>query len=64
MMQIKADWCDLEDMIGSALRRMDRINERVQLRVEIAAEDVYKRQVLEFASAVSIAYRRQLRCFL
>ena len=35
MMQIKADWCDVEDMIGSALRRMGNVEERMDLRVEI-----------------------------
>lgn len=38
MMQIKADWCDVEDMIGTALRRMGNVREHMNLQVHSAAD--------------------------
>lgn len=35
MMRIKADWCDVEDIIGTALRRMGNLEERMDIQVEI-----------------------------
>lgn len=35
MMKIKADWCDIEDMIGSAIRRLGSAEDRMDLRVDV-----------------------------
>lgn len=38
MMRIKSDWCDVEDVIGIALRRMEDLGERMRLQVEITTD--------------------------
>lgn len=36
MMQLKTDWCDIEDIIGAALRRLDEHLKEDQVKVQLA----------------------------
>jgi two-component system sensor histidine kinase KdpD len=38
MMQLKTDWCDIEDIIGAALRRLGELLKNDQVKVKLAAD--------------------------